>query len=70
MTIVKPAEEILVREMATATRLGRFRGTMGDADFAMLVKDAVRFRDKSDGRSAVTAFDTFAGSLRLTDGPR
>lgn len=63
MTVVNHAEEILVRELATAQRLGRFRGTMCDVDFAQLVKDVLRLRDKSDGRSAVTPFDTYVGTL-------
>lgn len=63
MTIVLQAEELRARELATAKRLARFRGTMCDVDFAQLVKDVLRIRDKSDGRFAVKPFDTYAGTL-------
>ncbi len=63
MTVVRQTEELQERELETAKRLGRFRGTMCDVDFAQLVKDVLRIRDKSDGRSAVTPFDTYAGTL-------
>ena len=43
-------EEFAVRERATVTRLGRFRGGMCDLDFAQLVSDVLRVGDKSEGR--------------------
>jgi hypothetical protein len=49
--MLRPAEELDRRQRATTERLSRFRGEMCDADFAQLVKDVVRVRDKSDGRT-------------------
>jgi hypothetical protein len=42
-------KEFESRERATADRLGRFRGDMCDVDFAQLVSDVLRLRDKADG---------------------
>lgn len=43
-------KEFDAREIATADRLGRFRGKMCDLDFAQLVSDVLRLRDKAEGR--------------------
>ena len=42
-------KEFEIRERATADRLRRFRGEMCDVDFAQLVSDVLRLRDKADG---------------------
>jgi len=42
-------KEFDIRLRATADQLERFRGEMCDGDFAQLVSDVLRLRDKADG---------------------
>ena len=46
-------EEFAVRERATATRLGQFRGGMCDLDFAQLVTHVLRVRDNGERRQSI-----------------
>lgn len=49
------SKELELRKRATAVRLLPFRGGMCDLDFAQLVNDVVRVRDKSEGRDGGVA---------------
>ncbi|HEV7595324.1 MAG TPA: hypothetical protein VGO33_10020 [Gemmatimonadaceae bacterium] len=50
--------EDLGRRLRAATeRLSPFRGEMCDEDFAQLVRDVVRVRDKSEGRGPMYSWD-------------
>lgn len=50
-------EELARRVGAAAERLARFRGEMCDEDFAQLVKEVVRVRDKAEGRGPIYPWD-------------
>jgi len=45
------------RERETSERLARFRGNMCDEDFATLVSEVVRVRDRAEGRSPTYPWD-------------
>ena len=50
-------EELARQVGAAAERLSRFRGEMCDEDFAQLVRDVVRVRDKGEGRAPMYSWD-------------
>jgi hypothetical protein len=50
-------EELGRRVRAATERLSRFRGEMCDEDFAQLVTDVVRVRDKGEGRGPIYPWD-------------
>ncbi len=54
------------RERAAAERLGRFRGDMGDEDFAKLVADVVRVHLKEEGRQPLYPWDMPTVSAQAT----
>jgi len=63
--VLKRAEDRELRERATASRLGRFRGAMCDADFALLVADVVSLRDKAEGLKPIFSWDHLLAAKTL-----
>jgi hypothetical protein len=55
--MLRHLEELGLRERAASERLARFRGDMCDVDFATLVKEVVRLRDKVEGRVPMYPWD-------------
>jgi hypothetical protein len=55
--MLRQLAELERRERETSERLARFRGNMCDEDFATLVSEVVRVRDRAEGRSLTYPWD-------------
>jgi hypothetical protein len=55
--MLRQVGELDRRERETSERLTRFRGNMCDEDFAALVSEVVRVRDRAEGRSPTYPWD-------------